>query len=497
MKPLPPMLLADDFIEHSAIAWRGEPGMADPEQPVLQPEYPWDSGATFSHGTALKDPIDGLYKLWYLSTPKSWYNDRQLTYAVSEDGVNFTKPMLDIYPCDGHDKTNILLGMGMGGQVSQVSVFVHPEAEPSRRYEMFCYRHPEHQAKTKAPGYDCPDKKIAGIELPAGFDVQPYGLYRHYSEDGIHWNAQTPPVAGQADTQAAYGEQVFTSSDGLSIFQLRDGRYVCHNKVELSAIPGGFVPYDIAAGNCRTMARRESPDGWQWADTYESILTPDWRDPADTQFLELMMNQYNDGFIAVATVYHCMEQTIELQLAGSKDGRRWFRPTRRPAVALKPLGDLGGGMLWPMRGFVIEDGRAYLYYAGLKGLHGDIYSKTETCEAFEGAMFRASWELGRMWAAIHHSGNEETAYLTAKPDDHLGKTLYVNAMTFGDGKIEAEMVDDQLKPIAGYTREACRPVRGDDKCAALTWKQHDTAACEGALLRIYLTDARLYGYEWR
>jgi hypothetical protein len=360
---------------------------------------------------------------------------------------------------------------------------------------MFCYRHPEHQCKT--PGYGCPDKKIHGIELPAGFDVQPYGLYRHFSPDGIHWTPQTPAIAGHGPAQAAYGDKVFMSSDGLAMFQLSDGRYVCHNKVEFDAIPGGFVPYDIAAGGCRTMARRESPDGWEWGDTYQNILTPDWRDPPDTQFMELMMNEYNNGYIAAVTVYHCTEQTIDIQLAGSKDGIKWFRPSRRPALPLNPLGDLGGGMLWPTRGFIFDEGNAYLYYAGLRGLHGDLYSKTETCEAFEGALFRASWKLGRMWAAIHLSGNDDTAYLTARPADHLGKTLHVNAVTSKGGKVEAEMVDEQLKPIKGYTRDECRPVDGDQLCTPLTWKQHETVACKIAMLRIYLTDAKLYGYDWR
>ena len=63
------MILADDFREHHNIAWRGEPGRPDPNNPLMVPEYPWDAGATFSHGTVLKDPIDGLYKMWYLSTP--------------------------------------------------------------------------------------------------------------------------------------------------------------------------------------------------------------------------------------------------------------------------------------------------------------------------------------------------------------------------------------------------------------------------------------------
>ena len=51
--------------------------------------------------------------------------------------------------------------------------------------------------------------------------------------------------------------------------------------------------------------------------------------------------------------------------------------------------------------------------------------------------------------------------------------------------------------IKGYTRDECRPVDGDELCTPLTWKEHETADCKNAMLRIYLTDAKLYGYDWR
>jgi len=57
----PPMLLTDRFVECSKIAWRMEPGVKDPNNPLMEPKYPWDAGATFSHGTALLDPIDGPF----------------------------------------------------------------------------------------------------------------------------------------------------------------------------------------------------------------------------------------------------------------------------------------------------------------------------------------------------------------------------------------------------------------------------------------------------
>ena len=497
----PPMILSDDFEEHRNIAWRIEPGVQDPDNPLMAPKYPWDAGATFSHGTVLKDPLDGLYKAWYLSTP-AYTKDRQLTYAYSEDGRVWTRPELDVYPSDGYQRTNIVLGSSMGGQVSQVSVFIHPDAERDRRYEMYCFRYPSYKWRT--PGYGNPSGLIQGLSLVPGQSGHVQGLYRHFSSDGVHWAPEGEPLAGNSVTRDAFGGRPFVASDGLYVFQLSDGRYVIYDKVKIPALPGGYVSYDIARGVCRIIARRESSDGWQWTHTYENVLTPDWRDPHDTQFMELMLNEYNGGFIAVATVYHTLEHTIDIQLAGSGDGHNWFRPSRRSCVTLAPLGDIGGGMLWPMRGFVLDGEMAHLYYSGLRGIHGDLYRTGPNLAGFHGAFCRASWEIGRMWAAIPNAGNvygedydDYTASLTTPLQDCRGKRLMVNAVTVDGGVVEAELLDAEHRPIDGYSKGDCRPFVGDEKCVPLTWKGHDVVDVDGAHLRLTLTDARLYGYDWR
>ena len=498
--PYPPMILSDTFAETRNLAWRMEPGRKDPNNPLMSPKFPWDSGCVFSHGTTLIDPIDGLWKSWYLSTPKECHQWRQLTYAYSEDGVNWVRPELDAYPFPGYERTNILFGSKMGGITSQVSVFVHPDAEPDRRYELFAYRDPFYHNPKSGP-YSCPDKKIEGVPPAPGYTHNLYGLYRHFSSDGIHWRVEGDPIAGDPRCQQAYGGKPFVSSDGLAVFQLRDGRYVCHNKVQLPAPPGAYVTYDVGCGECRTIARRESADGWDWSHTYVNVLTPDYRDMQDTQFMELMMNEYNDGFIAVATVYHALEQTVDLQLAGSVDGKKWIRPVRRPAVSLEPLGDVGGGMLFPQRGFVIDGDQAHIYYSGVKGLHGCPTERDRNDGGFEGAFCRASWELGRMWAAVNFNGNEQEAWITTPPAECGGKTLFINAKTRNHGKVEAELLSGSRwqvgEALPGYSRAECNAFSGDDKCAPLTWGDRSKASVQSACLRLVLTDAFLYGYEWR
>ena len=64
-----PLLMPDDFDSLLLVSWRGELGVEDPHNPLLEPAVPWDSGGVFAHGTVLHDPIDGLWKAWQVSTP--------------------------------------------------------------------------------------------------------------------------------------------------------------------------------------------------------------------------------------------------------------------------------------------------------------------------------------------------------------------------------------------------------------------------------------------
>ena len=105
--PSPPLpfLMASDFDELDLVAWRVELGDQDANNPLLEPEMPWDAGGVFSHGTVMRDPIDGLWKAWQVSTPPSqpmgpgtWRHDRRLTYLESNNGVHWVRPKLSFIP---------------------------------------------------------------------------------------------------------------------------------------------------------------------------------------------------------------------------------------------------------------------------------------------------------------------------------------------------------------------------------------------------------------
>jgi len=483
----PPIILADDFVEHHKIAWRIEQAVPDPENPLLEPKVPWDSGVVgCGHGTALKDPIDGKFKAWVASLPEHFDYRRsesstfRLTYLVSDDGVEWRRPELDICPFPDYPKTNILMDFDSGGRATYASVFIDPVENEREPYEMFVFRDAFFRNDNLC---------VAGFGQESGKDwldayYKYYGLYVYRSADGIHWRPDRGPI--QLDT-----------GDTCHVHRDPELGYVMHHKDCLPAPAGGFVPYDVASGLVRVNFRRTSPDGANWTDR-AIMMAADWRDHQSDQIMEVGRYPYREGFIGLTAVYHATDQTMDLQIGASSDkGVTWWRPMpRRPCLPTGPIGDYGGGMIWPTRTLIEHEGRLYIYYGALDALHGDIYGNEQSWMCFHGAWCRASWEVGRMWAAVSAEGGMCPGYLTTPKVDVKGRKLIVNAVTRPGGKIEAELLHDKLKPIPGFSREECRAFQGDEKFATIAWKDGDACPRDGVHLRLWITRAFLYGFEW-
>jgi hypothetical protein len=495
-----------DFPEKHNVAWRIELAEDDASNPLIEPKYAWDNGSIASYGTVMRDPTDQQWKMWYVSrhhrpTPASgpatgWI----LTYAESPDGARWRRPQLDVSPFQGH-KSNILLNLDSGGLSQQASVIVHPDAPREYRYEMFIFRWPNYEGASYA---------VSGFPLASGETKHTDGIYRYHSADGKHWK---PWEKIELDTR-----------DSIWVSQLPDGSYQALSKICMPAPPGGVVPYDCAVGECRILVRRTSPNGSDWS-PYQLAVTPDWQDSPDTQFMELMAMPQRGGFIGLLTVYHAMSQSIDIQFAASRDGKTWWRPDRRACVPLKPLGDPGGGMIWPMQPAVQHNGRMYLYYSAQEGLHND-YLSTKVVERARqgglptwphywtgvrmgqeyyspiagllwshGVMCRSSWTEGRLWAAVTASGGPLEGMLGTNPLAVGGKCLRVNAVTVQDGKLEAELLDGD-EPIPGFTRADCIPLQGDHESGLMRWKGGYRCPAEEVRVRFYLNRARLYSCDW-
>lgn len=488
-----PFLMPDDFEDLDLVAWRVEQGRQDASNPLLEPEMPWDLGGVFSHGTVLRDPIDNLWKAWQVSAPPSkpygpgtWTYDRRLTYLESDDGVHWRRPPLAFVPWEGHKHTNILMDLWCA------YASVNIDLQRKYPYELFIFRN---------PNYSGASGRIEGLPLPAGKDKHPYGLYRFRSKDGKAWEAVAGPLG-------------LDTSDSCFIYRFSDGGYVTYHKTVLPAFPGGVTPYDIADGGVRLIGCRTSADGVQWSDPTALVMTPDWRDPADTQFMELCPLEVPGGYAATVTVYHNHTQTIDLQWAASSDGVHWWRPERRPALPNPPLGDYGGGMIWPMRTPVLDGQHLHVYYSGTEGVHGDLYntqqsgprklqargeplSRQSSSLPDHGALCRATWTTDRLWALAPAAGGPYVGTATTQRGTLDGKRLLVNVVTRPGGELRVELLNAASQVLSGFSAADCEPIAGDHHAATVRWKGGDRAPAGASKARLLLQRAFLYGFRWQ
>jgi hypothetical protein len=488
-------ILDEDMAERQAIAWRVEPAFPDQANPMIEPRYPWDMSATFGNGTFLIDPIDGLWKGWYISDHEGV---RRLTYAMSEDGVNWTRPELDLCPRPGHPRTNIIFDYDSGGSTQTASVNVQPDAEPGRRYELFCLRD---------PGGVAGSMFVHGIERRPGEPRHPYATYRYFSADGIHWNAFEGPLletqsVGMKMTlpytnpNAGADNAVYYANRTLGI---DDGGYTVYHKVGEVMHPGGLIPHDCFPWGRRVIARRTSPNGSDWS-PLEVVIQPDWRDPHDQRFMILVPYKVNGGYVGLLACYNVRQHTIDLQWAGSPDGRLWSRPARQPTLPVAPLGDYGGGMLWPTYRFIEHGQRLYMYYAGLEGVHGDIaFGAGPNMLNFHGAICRASWAMDRYWAAVSAAGGPMESSFRTHAMPAVGKRLVLNAATstVSEGELAVELTDPDGTPIEGFTRADYHQWHGDSTEQPARWSGGDVCPRDDVAVRFFIRRARLYGFAWR
>ena len=108
-----------------------------PGNPVLVPEHPWEAGSVAIYGTAIYDPQEERFKMWYRALDDTCY----ACYATSKDGIDWEKPVLNVKPHRGSTANNIVLG-GLEPKfyLDGFAVIKDPDdPDPRRRYKMLTY----------------------------------------------------------------------------------------------------------------------------------------------------------------------------------------------------------------------------------------------------------------------------------------------------------------------------------------------------------------------
>ena len=456
--------------------------------PVIQAHtYPWEVAIGWT--SVYRNPESGRYQLWYQAYTgdrlEQRTHDCSVCCAESEDGIHFEKPMLDLYPFEDHERTNIVL-IGNGGYSYRYgnAVIVDPECEdPARRYKMSYFDW----------------AVVDGQEYP--------GLCVAFSPDGIVWTKYPEaPLSRIAYGKGAFGGDVPYEDDHtepwlvtLSMSDAVDAMwdpiremYAIYGKMWIDG-PDGEMFWKHAMG------RIESPDFVNWSDP-ELVLAPDDDDPSHVEFHTSPVFYHAGRYFSLKQILDrgTGGGTINIELAVSADGRSWTRPFQNDYVL--PRGDsdaFDGGSIFTNATPVVLDDEIRFYYGAYSGgatsssdrghKSGVGYASIPR-DRFAGVRPVVRSDQATLDTPQEHIG--QVTFKSVAMDDVTGLTLNADA---SEGAIHVEILNAQGRRVRGFEAGASVVIQGDSLIHQVNWEERSVEELQGnCMVRVHLTRSTLY-----
>lgn len=431
-----------------------------PLNPVLRAEKEWEFNAMgdpyaapFSGGVWY-DETDRKYKMWYSAGGKKELG-LITCYAESMDGKNWDKPNLDIVP-----GTNIVDTL----EHDCVSVLLDKfEPDPFKRYKMFL------------------------VEFNSRYTVS---MKLKYSADGIHWG-KTVALSGEIYDRCAVYYDPFRKEYVLSLKTMTE-------KGRSRNFLSGKDPELLVSLAHRTYDQTSDKYIRYW-------FSADEDDPRNPDFPTIRPQIYNHeampyeslmlGYFSVwqgPENKDCdrlnIQKRNEVLLGWSKDGFHWNRENKQPFIPVDSNRNAwNAGNVQSTAGNPLIVGDSLYFYVS-----GRYNSKP-----VHDSNFATGLAMLRRDGFMSVQARNKEGYLTTIPFVAESKHLFVNAAVLS-GKLLVEVLDEQGKPIEGFTKKDVLPVKYlDSTCQPVSWKKHaDISLLTGKTisLRFYLTNGDLYSF---
>ena len=408
-------------------------------QPLIEKDRAWeDEWLIGSYINVLYDDEENIFKMWYgvgrkLSEARGDQADG-LAYAVSQDGIHWEKPVLNLFEDGGSKENNLVFpffrwGAGTGVMKDPI------ETDPAKRYKMLFM-------------FQSGDMIFAGI-------VQPVCVA--YSADGIHWDVPrhwlNPVIPQGSDTHL------------VAYWDAKIHRYV----VYLRGRP-----------NVRIICMAESNDFENWTPR-QIIVAPDELDPPqDHEFYGMSSLAYRGLRIGFLSVFHTLHEgwiaqnqiedwmpawmnQMDVQLTYSQDGRTWHRAgNREPILLCGPRGSYDCGSVYPPHAPFVRGEEIWVYHGGSNDLHGEPPRRGEELQR---GINLAKIEKDRL-VCLKTDAQGVVTTVPLNIDPHA---LWINADASG-GSLRVELVDPFDRVVPGFGRDDCIPFSADETEYRVQWK---------------------------
>ena len=449
------------FLDGHLIEWRDRmtrrvcPATKSSENPVIRPREDWEPAGYVAYGSVLYDAEERLYKAWVNSVgePRGHaHGDCSakggLFHFISEDGIHWERPELDVFPLEGRPTNIVALSRHSDHPrcwpycYELFGVSLDPtDPEPSRRYKLgYLYLNRDYHGPledARHPG----ELRALGVAL---------------SPDGVHWTNVEDPV-----TQA--------TRDGAThwFYDRGRGRFVLYGRGRhvdpaVQRLYGERLFFQ-RNNSGRAVKRAESEDFLHWTpDQGELVLAVDALDGPGDEIYGMSVFPYEGIYIGLVQMFHNYEDRLylDVQLAVSRDSVHFERLSDRSAFI--PVGGVGA---WDRFNNSVANSEPIaagdelrFYYGGRNYLHSGVLKGPDN-GAQADIPFRAGVGMGTIkrdrFAALEASF--EAGTLRTKPLVFEGARLHVNAdVEFG--LLEVTVLDADGGPLEGMRAR----VRGQD-----------------------------------
>jgi len=431
--------------------------------PVLRPAQPDDGRSVAFVLKVLRCDEGPRFRMWYLSW-RAWHDwkDGQeirfaTSYAVSDDGIHWKRPNLDLHRIEGSTERNIVIPYGLAH-----GVFYEPwETDPQKRFKaLVCV-----EARRKG------ERKL----------TVPEGYYLHTSPDGVHWQADlshyvVPSLLGYTLPQNGAGDTSRFWWDPVRRKYIGDVKFV---------IPGKL--------RCRGIM--ESDDLVHWTRPHPTLFARRGEDQiyGHTGFV------YQGMYIGTRWIFRCQYDTdthsMDVELDCSRDGKLWTRVgAGQSFMALNTKRDTWDcSRVKPTTLMVVGD-EIWIYYTGSPTAKDLAEGKLPPSQRVSYSAGLARLKLDR-FASIN--SGDKPGRLVTRPLGFTGKTLHLNAEVADDGEIRVAFLSRAGKTIERFCAKDCVPIRGDAIDLPVRWQGGaDIGALSSSDARIAFTlrKAKLYAF---
>ena len=448
-----------------------------PDNPVLPlgGKNEWDSvqASPWASRTVIYDEEEGIFKCWYEGGSASELPRDQdpywitTGYAVSDDGVHWTKPRLGLYEYKG-SKDNNICTLGTGCVVKDLR-----ETAPARRYKM----------TIKGPWAELEGHPHSGPRVRIA-----------YSPDGIHWT-EGPPIS---IPELILNDVVVLLCDDQDTDPQRRFKIVWQIK---------HPPNKPGPPEVRAKSIGFGPDIEHLTESADNpILSPNDGLEDENHFLMLgpyagmYVMPYEYGWYAANDTGVYGSYCGDIRLAVSRDGEHFQRiQPHQKVIGRGRRGEWDDGFIVISDKPVVKDDTIYLYYSG----NGEDWLEwpPENMRDPNRLYVLPTSRMGLAtlrrdgFTCLETADRETPGHVTTRPievtDRDVRLALNVGDVDAGRSWIEVEVLDaGRDEVLDGFGHTDCVDVCEDGVRVPVAWKKRTLGRVESSRIRLRF---RLYG----